>query len=56
MDEVQSWNLLVEQEGTAESPATNQMENNAEENIEWVRADPPVLSVDGAVTAEAYQE
>ncbi len=58
LDEVQSWNLLIEQEGTAESPATNQMEmeNDAEEDIEWVRADPPVLSVNGAVTAEAYRE
>jgi len=55
LDEVQSWNLLIEQDGTAESPATNQMENDAEENIEWLRADPPVLSVNGAVTAEAYQ-
>ena len=56
LDEVQSWNLLTEQETTAESPATNQMENDAEEDIEWVRADPPVLSVNGAVTEEAYQE
>ncbi len=56
LDEVQSWNLLTEQEGTAESPATNHMENDAEGDIEWVRADPPVLSVNGAVTAEAYQE
>jgi len=56
LDEVQSWNLLIERDGTAESPATNQMENDAEEEIEWVRADTPVLSVNGAVTAEAYQE
>ncbi len=55
LDEVQSWNLLIEQDGTAESPATNQMVNDAEEDIEWVRADPPVLSVNGAVTAEAHQ-
>ena len=56
LDEVQSWHLLTVQESTADSPATNQMENDAEEDIEWVRTDPPVLSVNGAVTAEAYQE
>lgn len=56
LDEVQSWHLLTGQEGAAESPANNQMENYAEEDIEWIRADPPVLSVNGAVTAEAYQE
>jgi hypothetical protein len=56
LDEVQSWNLLTEQEGTAESPATDQMENDGEGDIEWVRADPTLLSVNGAATAEAYQE
>ncbi len=55
LDEVQSWNLSTEQEGTAESPATNQMENDTEEDIEWVRSEPPVLSVNGTVTAEAYR-
>ncbi len=35
LDEIQSWKLLPEQEGTAENPATNQMENDAEEEIEW---------------------
>ena len=56
LDEVQSWNMLTEQEGTAESPATDQMENDGEGDIKWVRADPAVLSVNGAVTAQAYQE
>ena len=56
LDEVQSWNLLTGQEGTGESPATDQMENDREEDIEWVRTDPSVLSVNGTVTAEAYQE
>ena len=53
LDEVQSWHLFTEQEGAADSPVTNQMENDAEEDIEWVRTDPPVLSVNGTVTAEA---
>ncbi len=53
LDEVQSWNLLTEQESTSESPTSNQMEIDAEEDIEWIRADPPVLSVNGAVTVEA---
>ena len=56
LDEVQSWNLLTGLEGTAESPATGQMENDGEGDIEWVRTDPTVLSVNGSVTAEAYQE
>ena len=55
LDEVQSWNLLTEQDGSAGSPASNQMENDAEEDIEWVK-DPPILSVNGTVTAAAYQE
>ncbi len=55
LDEVQSWHLLTEQEGAADSPATNQMEIDAEEDIEWVRTDPSVLSVNGTVTAVAYQ-
>ncbi len=33
--EVEEWNLLTEQESTAEYPATNQKENDAEEEIEW---------------------
>ncbi len=56
LDEVQSWNLSTEQEGTAESPATHQMENDAEGDIEWLRSEPPVLSVKGTVTAKPYQE
>ena len=56
LDEVQSWNLLTGQEGAAESPATHQMENDAEEEIEWLRSEPPVLSVNGTVTAKPYQE
>jgi len=35
LDEIQSWKLLPEQEETAENPATDQLENNAEEEIEW---------------------
>ncbi len=56
LDEVQSWNLLTEQEGTAESPASpasDPMENDREEDIEWVRTDPSVLSVNGTVTVKA---
>ncbi len=33
LDEIQSWNLSSEQEETA--PATDQLENDAEEEIEW---------------------
>ncbi len=36
LDEIESWNLSPEQESTAESPATDQLENDAEEEIEWV--------------------
>ncbi len=35
LDEIQSWNLSPEQEDTAENPATDQLENDAEEEIEW---------------------
>jgi hypothetical protein len=35
LDEIQSWKLLPEQEDTAENPATDQLENDAEEEIEW---------------------
>ena len=35
LDEIQSWNLSSEQEGTAENPATDKWENDAEEEIEW---------------------
>ncbi len=35
LDEIQSWNLSPEQEETAENPATDQLENDAEEEIEW---------------------
>ncbi len=35
LDEIQSWKLLPEQEETAENPATDQLENDAEEEIEW---------------------
>jgi len=35
LDEIQSWNLSPEQGDTAENPATDQMENDAEEEIEW---------------------
>ena len=37
LDEIQSWKLLPEQEDTAENPATDQLENDAEEEIEWVK-------------------
>jgi len=37
LDEIQSWNLSPEQEDTAENPATDQLENDAEEEIEWAR-------------------
>ena len=36
--EVEEWNV-------AESTATDQMEFDSEESIEWVRADPAILSV-----------
>ncbi len=39
LDEIESWNLLPDQEGTSESPANNQMENDAELEIEWVRTE-----------------
>ena len=39
LDEVESWNLLTEQETTDESPATDQLENDAELEIEWVRTE-----------------
>ncbi len=39
LDEVESWNLLTEQETTDESPATDQFENDAELEIEWVRTE-----------------
>ena len=35
LDEVQSWNLSPEQEDIIESPATDQLENDAELEIEW---------------------
>ncbi len=35
LDEIQSWNLSPEQEDTAENPAPDQLENDAEEEIEW---------------------
>ncbi len=35
LDEIQSWKLLPEHEDTAENPATDQLENDAEEEIEW---------------------
>ncbi len=37
LDEIESWNLSPEQESTAESPAIDQLENDAELEIEWVR-------------------
>ncbi len=37
LDEIQSWKLLPEQEETAENPATDQLENDAELENEWVR-------------------
>ena len=42
LDEIQSWKLLPEQEETAENPATDQLENDAELENEWVRE--PVVS------------
>ncbi len=39
LDEVESWSLLTEQETTVESPATDQLENDAELEIEWVRTE-----------------
>ena len=42
LDEIQSWNLLPEQEETAEDPGTDQLENEAELENEWVRE--PVIS------------
>ena len=37
LDEVDAWNLLPEQEDTAGYPATDQLENDAELENEWVR-------------------
>ncbi len=37
LDEIQSWNLSPEQEETVENPATDQLENDAEFENEWVR-------------------
>ncbi len=35
LDEIQSWKLLPDQEETAENPTADQLENDAEEEIEW---------------------
>ncbi len=35
LDEIQSWNLSTEQEDNVESPATDQLENDAGLEIEW---------------------
>ena len=35
LDEIQSWNLLPEQEDNVGSPATDLSENDAELEIEW---------------------
>ncbi len=51
LDEVEGWNLLTEPDDAADCTETNQMEFDSEESIEsdesieWVRADPAILSV-----------
>ncbi len=42
VDEVEEWNLLTEPDDAA---VTDQMEFDSEESIDWVRADPAILSV-----------
>ncbi len=37
LDEVEGWNLLTEPDDAADYTATNQMEFDSEESIEWVR-------------------
>ena len=37
LDEIQSWNLLPEHEDTVEPPATDQLEDDSELEIEWAR-------------------
>jgi len=44
LDEVEGWNLSTEPNDTAAFTATDQMEFDSEESIEWVRADPAILS------------
>ena len=36
LDEIEAWNLSPEQESAAESPATDQFENDAGLEIKWV--------------------
>ena len=43
VDEVEEWNLLTEPDDAAEFTATDQMEFDSEESIEWVRAEPAIL-------------
>ena len=56
LSEVEEWNLIPEQEDTAKYPATDHLENDAEEEIEWFRADPAILSQKGTVAAVSYLE
>ena len=43
LDEVEGWKLKTpDQEETAENPATDQLENDAEEEIEWVKPTYPL--------------
>ncbi len=43
LDEVEGWNLISEPDDAAEFTATDEMEFDSEESIEWVRADPAIL-------------
>ncbi len=45
LSEVEGWNLSTEPEDAANDTVTDQMEFDSEESIEWVRADPAILSV-----------
>ncbi len=45
VDEVEEWNLSTEPDDAADYTVTDQMEFDSEESIEWVRADPAILSV-----------
>jgi len=45
VDEVEGWNLSTEPDDAADHTVTDQMEFDSEESIEWVRADPAILSV-----------
>ena len=43
LNKVDSWNPVNEQDTTAEYTATDQIEYDPEEDIEWIRASPAIL-------------